>query len=179
PRRRRRSSPGICRSLPRRPSGRPFWCATSSPSAGAASSTDPHNFGAVLRIADAAGVDGIIYRKTRSVKLNATVVRVSTGAAFYVKCVEAVNLTAAIKNLKSFGYWIVGAEAATESIDFRSIKYDMATALVIGSEGRGLSRLVKDNCDYLVQIPMFGHINSLNAAVAAGVLTYHIKGDQN
>ncbi|MCK9537425.1 MAG: 23S rRNA (guanosine(2251)-2'-O)-methyltransferase RlmB, partial [Bacilli bacterium] len=125
---------------------------------------DPHNFGAVLRIADAAGVDGIIYRKTRSVKLNATVVRVSTGAAFYVKCVEAVNLTAAIKNLKSFGYWIVGAEAATESIDFRSIKYDMATALVIGSEGRGLSRLVKDNCDYLVQIPMFGHINSLNAA---------------
>ena len=140
---------------------------------------DPHNFGAVLRIADAAGVDGIIYRKTRSVQLNATVVRVSTGAAFYVKCVDVVNLTATIKNLKSVGYWIVGAEATNESIDFRSIKYDMATALVIGSEGHGLSRLVKDNCDYLVRIPMCGNINSLNAAVATGILTYHIKNDQN
>lgn len=139
---------------------------------------DPHNFGAILRVADAAGVDGIVYRKTRSVRLNPTVVRVSAGAAFYVKCVETVNLTAAIKDLKDSGYWIAGAERTADSVDYRTIKYDTATALVIGSEGRGLSRLVRENCDYLVQIPMHGNINSLNAAVATGILTYHIKSNQ-
>ena len=139
---------------------------------------DPHNFGAILRVADAVGADGVIYRKARGVGLNATVVRVSTGAAFYVKCVEAVNLTSAIRSLKEAGYWIVGAEALPESADYRDISYDMATALVIGSEGKGLSRLVRENCDFLVRIPMHGSVNSLNASVATGILAYHIKNKQ-
>ena len=139
---------------------------------------DPHNFGAILRVADAVGADGVIYRKTRGVGPNATVVRVSTGAAFFVKCVEVVNLTAAIKRLKEAGFWVVGAESAPESVDYWEAEYDMATALVIGSEGKGLSRLVRENCDFLVRIPMRGRINSLNAAVAAGILAYHIKNAQ-
>jgi len=136
---------------------------------------DPHNFGAVLRIADAAGVDGVIYRKDRSVKINSTVARVSTGALFFIKCVEVTNNVMALKCLKEKGYWIVGAEASPTSTDYRDIKYDMATVLVIGSEGKGLSRLVKEHCDYLVEIPMVGNVNSLNAAVATGILTFHIK----
>lgn len=139
---------------------------------------DPHNLGAILRTADAAGVDGVIIPKNRSVKLNSTVAKVSTGAIFSVKCVEVVNLVATLKKLKEFGYWIVGAEAKEDSQDFTKLKYDMPTVLIIGSEGKGISRLVLEQCDFLVKIPMVGKVNSLNASVSAGILIYEIKKHQ-
>lgn len=135
---------------------------------------DPHNLGAILRTCDAAKVDGVIIGKNRSVRLNDTVARVSTGAIEYVKVCEVTNLTETIKKLKKLGYWIVGAEYTESSVDFRSIKYDMPTCLVIGSEGKGISSLVTKNCDFLVKIPMFGHVNSLNASVSGSILIYEI-----
>jgi 23S rRNA (guanosine2251-2'-O)-methyltransferase len=135
---------------------------------------DPHNLGAILRTADAANVNGIVYAKNRSVKLNKTVAKVSTGAIFSVKTVEVINLVQSLKQLKELGYWIVGAEATEKSVDYRSMKYDMPTVLVLGSEGKGLSRLVEKECDFLVQIPMMGKVNSLNVSVSAGILIYEI-----
>lgn len=139
---------------------------------------DPHNLGAVLRTCDAASVDGVIIPKNRSVKLNSTVAKVSTGAIFSVKTVEVVNFVQTIEKLKEAGYWVVGAEATASSVDYRSIKYDMPTVLVVGSEGKGISRLVSSKCDFLVQIPMKGMVTSLNASVSAGILIYEIKKDQ-
>ena len=128
----------------------------------------------LLRTCDAAKVDGVIIGKNRSVRLNDTVARVSTGAIEYVKVCEVTNLTETIKKLKKLGYWIVGAEYRDTSVDYRSIKYDMPVCLVIGSEGKGISQLVTKNCDYLVKIPMFGHVNSLNASVSGSILIYEI-----
>lgn len=139
---------------------------------------DPHNLGAILRTADAAGVDGVIIPKHRSVKLNSTVAKVSTGAIFTVKCVEVSNLSNTIDKLKEMGYWIVGAEASIDAVDYRSLKYDMNTVLVIGSEGKGISRLVTSKCDFLVKIPMCGSVTSLNASVSAAILIYEIKRHQ-
>lgn len=140
---------------------------------------DPHNLGAILRICDAGGVDGVIIPKHRSVTLNSTVARVSTGAIEYVKVCMVTNLTATIKKLKDQGYWIVGAEANEMSVDYSTIDYKVPIALVIGSEGEGISRLVLENCDYIVRIPMFGHINSLNASVSCGILVYQIIQNRN
>lgn len=135
---------------------------------------DPHNLGAILRTCDASGVDGVIIPKNRSVGLNGTVAKVSTGAIEHVKVVEVANLTQTLKTLKDKGYWIVGAEAGPKSTDYRKLKYDMPTVLVIGSEGKGISRLVTEECDFLVQIPMHGHVNSLNASVSCSILIYEI-----
>lgn len=135
---------------------------------------DPHNLGAILRTCDASGVDGVIIGKNRSVRLNNTVAKVSTGAIEYVKVAEVTNLNNTIKYLKKQGYWIVGAEATDESILYNKMKYDMPICLVIGSEGKGLSRLVRENCDYLIKIPMVGHVNSLNASVSCSILVYEI-----
>ncbi len=135
---------------------------------------DPHNLGAILRTCDASGVDGVIIPKNRSVGLNGTVAKVSTGAIEHVKVVEVANLTQTLKLLKDKGYWIVGAEAGPKSTDYRKMKYDMPTVLVVGSEGKGISRLVTEECDFLVQIPMVGHVNSLNASVSCSILIYEI-----
>ena len=135
---------------------------------------DPHNLGAILRTCDAAGVDGVIIGKNRSVRLNDTVAKVSTGAIEYVKVAEVTNLTETIKRLKDEGYWIVGAEYLENSVYYDTLNYDMPTCLVIGSEGKGISALVSKNCDFLVKIPMFGHVNSLNASVSASILIYEI-----
>ena len=135
---------------------------------------DPHNLGAILRTCDAAGVDGVIIGKNRSVRLNDTVAKVSTGAIDYVKVVEVTNLTNTIKDLKKKGYWIVGAESIDESKYYDQMKYDMPTCLVVGSEGKGISDLVRKNCDFLVKIPMLGHVNSLNASVSCSILIYEI-----
>lgn len=135
---------------------------------------DPHNLGAILRTCDASGVDGVIIGKNRSVKLNGTVAKVSTGAIEYVKVTEVTNLTNTIKYLKTKGFWIVGAEACDKSVLYTDVKYDMPVCLVIGSEGKGISRLVSENCDYLVKIPMVGHVNSLNASVSCSILIYEI-----
>lgn len=135
---------------------------------------DPHNLGAILRTADASGADGVIIPKNRSVRLNSTVAKVSTGAIFNVKTVEVVNLVQTIDKLKKAGYWIVGAEKTKDSVLYSSLNYDFPTVLIIGSEGKGISRLVKEQCDYLVEIPMKGIVNSLNASVACGILVYEI-----
>lgn len=134
---------------------------------------DPHNLGAILRTADATGMDAIIIPKNRSVRLSATVAKVSTGAIEYVDVVEVVNLVNTIKELKKQGFWIIGLELDGKTL-YHEQDYRGKIALVIGSEGRGVSRLVKENCDILVKIPMFGHVNSLNASVSASLLFYEV-----
>jgi len=140
---------------------------------------DPHNLGAILRICDASGVDGVIIGKNRSTRLNETVARTSTGAIEWVKVAEVTNLSQTIKTLKEEGYWIVGAEYDQRSVMYDQNKYDMPICLVIGSEGFGISDLVKKNCDFLVKIPMLGHVNSLNASVSCGILVYEILEKRN
>ena len=139
---------------------------------------DPHNLGAIVRTCEIAGVNGIILPKNRSVKVTPTVVKVSTGATRYVKIAQVTNLVSSLKELKKEGYWIVGAEAGTISENFWNIDYKMKICLVVGSEGRGISRLVKEECDYLVEIPMWGKVNSLNASVSCGILIYEIRRQQ-
>ena len=130
---------------------------------------DPHNLGAILRSADVFEASGIILPKHNSVSLNATVAKTSAGAINYVPVAVVNNLNQAIATLKEAGYWIVSTDgSATQS--YSSIKYDFPVVVVIGSEGKGVSSLVLKNSDYIVKIPQFGHVNSLNASVAAGIL---------
>ncbi len=133
---------------------------------------DPHNFGAIIRTCESAGVDGIIIPKDRSATVTGTVMKTSAGALNNVKIAMVTNLNQAIDQLKKAGYWITGAEADGE--DYTKIDFQDKTCLVIGSEGRGLSNLIKNNCDYIASIPMKGQINSLNASVAAGILIYEV-----
>lgn len=134
---------------------------------------DPHNLGAILRSSDAFNVDAVIIPKNRSVKLNSTVAKVSTGAIEYVDVIEVTNLSQTIKKLKDNGFWIVGTEMETEKT-IHDIDVDTNLCIVIGNEGKGISRLVKENCDYLVKIPMSGNVNSLNASVSAALVIYEI-----
>lgn len=134
---------------------------------------DPHNLGAILRSADATKTDAIIIPKNRSVRLNDTVAKVSTGAIEYVDVVEVTNLVTTIKDLKTKGYWVIGVEL-DGSVDYRAQDYHGKIVVIIGSEGRGISKLVKENCDFLVNIPMYGKVNSLNASVSAGIILYQI-----
>ena len=133
---------------------------------------DPHNFGAIIRTCECAGVNYIIIPKNRSVSVNSTVYKTSAGAINNVKIVEVVNLNNTIKKLKDLGYWIYGADMSGK--DFRSIDFSGKTCLVIGSEGHGLKHIVHEACDEIVSLPMKGKINSLNASVAAGILIYEI-----
>lgn len=135
---------------------------------------DPHNLGAILRTCDAVGVDGVIVGKHRSVGLGATVAKVSTGAINTVKVHEAVNIVNTIKSLKEKGYWIIAAENGVSAVDYTEFPVDMPIALVVGSEGKGVSRLVIKECDILTTIPMNGSVNSLNVSVATAVLLYDI-----
>lgn len=132
---------------------------------------DPHNLGAILRSADATGCDGIIIPKNRSVEVNDTVVKVSTGAYEYVDVVKVTNLNQTIEKLKENGYWVIGLEL-TGTMDYKDVDYSGKCCLVVGSEGKGISPLVQKNCDLLVKIPMFGKVNSLNASVSAGLILY-------
>ncbi len=134
---------------------------------------DPHNLGAIIRTCECAGVDGLIYKKHNSVHLNDTVAKVACGALEYVKVAEVTNLVNTIKTLKDNGYWIVGTDGDGKDL-YNKIDYKMNVALIIGSEGEGMSRLVKQECDFMVKMPMKGHINSLNASVAAGVMIFNI-----
>lgn len=135
---------------------------------------DPHNLGAILRTADAAGIDGIILPKHRSVSLTPTVAKVSTGAIDTVKTTEVTNLNQTIKDLKKLGFWIYGTDIGKNAVDYRTVSYKGKIALVIGSEGSGISRLVRENCDFVVALPMHGSVQSLNASVAAGILFYEV-----
>ena len=130
---------------------------------------DPHNLGAILRSADVFEASGIILPKHNSVSLNATVAKTSAGAINYVPVAVVNNLNQAISKLKEEGYWIVSTDGSAE-ISYSSLKYDFPVVVVVGSEGRGVSSLVLKNSDYIVKIPQFGHVNSLNASVAAGIL---------
>ncbi|MBR2809954.1 MAG: 23S rRNA (guanosine(2251)-2'-O)-methyltransferase RlmB [Solobacterium sp.] len=133
---------------------------------------DPHNLGAVLRTADAVGADGVIFKKTNAAGLTPTVAKVSAGAIDTVKCAAVTNLARTLDELKKKGWWVVGADM--DGQDYRSLKYDFNTVLVIGNEGKGMSRLVEEKCDYIISLPMEGKISSLNASVSAGILMYHI-----
>ena len=133
---------------------------------------DPHNFGAIIRTAEASGVHGIIIPKRRSVGINNTVYKTACGAAEYVRVARVSNLVSAINQLKENGVWVYGTDMNGENIF--TTDFGGACALVVGNEGKGISRLVKENCDYCVKIPMFGKINSLNASVAAGISMYQV-----
>ena len=139
---------------------------------------DPHNLGAILRTADAVGVDGVIIGKHRSVSLTPTVAKVSTGAIDTVKVAQVTNLTQTLKELKKAGFWICGADSEKAS-DYRQANLSAPLVLVVGSEGFGLSRLVKEQCDFTVKIPMIGKVSSLNASVATAVLLYEIFNQRN
>ena len=131
---------------------------------------DPHNLGAIIRTAEAAGADGLIITKRRSASLNATVFKTSAGAAAWLKVARVPNLVDTIKRLKENGVWVYGMEA--DGTPFDKADLSGAVALVIGSEGFGLGRLVRENCDMTLSLPMFGKVNSLNASVSAGILMY-------
>ena len=134
---------------------------------------DVHNLGAIIRTCECAGVDGVIYRSHNAVKVNDTVAKVASGALEYMKVAEVTNLVNTIKDLKQKGYWIVGSDGDGRQL-YTDLDYDMNTVLVIGSEGKGMSRLVKEECDFIVKLPMLGKVTSLNASVAAGILIYNI-----
>lgn len=135
---------------------------------------DPHNFGAIIRSADAFGVDGIIIKNRNQVPINMTVSKVSTGAIDYVKIAQVSNLTTALNKLKENGYWIYAADGSGKD-EYQKINYDGPAVLVVGSEGNGISRLVLDNSDFIIKIPMSGHVNSLNVSVATGILLSRIR----
>lgn len=134
---------------------------------------DPHNLGSVLRSAEVFGAIGVVIPKRRAVGVTPTVAKVASGALEHMPVVQVPNLTDAIKRLKKDGYWVAGGagESSSKVMD-QSLTGPMV--LVIGSEGKGISRLVREQCDYLVQIPMAGRTGSLNASVATGILLYEI-----
>ncbi len=136
--------------------------------------TDPHNLGACLRSADAAGVDAVIIPKDKSVGLNATVRKVACGAAETVKLVAVTNLARCLEKLKEQGVWLVGA---ADQADSSLYEQDLAgpIAIIMGSEGSGLRRLTRESCDFLVSIPMAGALSSLNVSVATGVCLYEAR----
>ena len=139
---------------------------------------DPHNLGAILRTCDALGVDGVIIGKNRSVGLNGTVAKVSTGAIDYVKVAQVTNLTRTLEDLKKRSFWIVGCDL-DQSQDYRQVDYNLPLVIVIGSEGFGISRLVKKSCDFNVVLPMVGHVTSLNESVATSVILYQVYNSRN
>lgn len=134
---------------------------------------DPHNFGAILRVADAFGALGVIIKTRGQVPLNATVAKVSTGAFQHVKLVEVSNLNNALEYLKKNGFWVVSTDGAAKTF-YQDLKYDFNVALVVGSEGFGISNLILRNSDFVVKIDMKGHVNSLNASNATAVVASYI-----
>lgn len=131
--------------------------------------SDPQNFGAILRSADAFGIDGIILPKNKSVPITEVVAHVSTGAIEWVKICYTNNLATCIEYLKKNGYWIVGTDAEA-TLTAKEVDKDLNLAIIIGSEGFGMHKLTEKRADYLVKIPMSGHVNSLNASVSAGII---------
>ena len=135
--------------------------------------TDPHNLGSVIRTANAAGAHGVIIPKRRSVGLTAAVAKTSAGALEYVPVAKVSNIAQTIEGLKAKGIWVIGADMDREQTYYKA---DLTgnIALVIGSEGKGIGRLIKEKCDYLVNIPMKGEVGSLNASVAASIIIYEV-----
>lgn len=133
---------------------------------------DPHNFGAIIRTSEAALVDAIIIPQDREVQVNSTVMKTSAGALAKMNICRVTNLVQTINKLKDDGFWIVGT--AMDGTDYRQIDYSGKIALVVGNEGNGMSRLVRESCDFVASIPMRGEINSLNASVATGIMIYEV-----
>jgi len=139
--------------------------------------TDPHNLGAILRSCDLFNVDLVITGQKRSASVNETVLRISSGAARYVNMATVTNLNRELQTLKDTGFWVYGADMSGTS-SYKT-KFAPRSVIVMGSEGNGLSRLVSSNCDEIVSIPMSGHIDSLNVSVAAGILLYEVRRNQD
>ena len=133
---------------------------------------DPHNFGAIIRTCEALGVDTIIIPNDRNTPVNATVVKTSAGAIYNIAIVRVPNLGVACDKLKDMGYWIVGTDMDGE--DYTKIDYDMPVCLIIGNEGKGMSKVLSDKVDFMAMIPMVGKINSLNASVSCGIVLSRI-----
>ena len=131
---------------------------------------DPHNLGAILRTAETAGVHGVVIPKRRSAGLTSAVYKASAGAVEYVPVARVSNITDALREMKKRGVWVYGLDMDGET--WCSVDMKGAAAVVVGSEGRGISRLVKEQCDFIVSLPMRGHITSLNASVACGIVLY-------
>lgn len=134
---------------------------------------DPHNLGSMIRTAEAAGVHGVIIPKRRAAGVTPTVVKSSAGAVEYLPIVQVTNVSRTIEELKKQHVWIFGT-AAEAAQDYRQEDYKIPLALVIGSEGNGMSRIVREKCDFMIKMPLTGHIQSLNASVAAGLLMYEV-----
>ena len=134
---------------------------------------DPHNLGAIVRSSEAFGVDAIIIPNDRSVQITSTVVKTSVGTIEKVKIVNVPNINNAIRKLKDLGYWIVGTDM--EGTNYTEIDYKTKIGLVIGNEGKGISKVTTSNCDYIAKIPMKGTVNSLNASVACGIFLSEIN----
>ncbi|WP_416148160.1 23S rRNA (guanosine(2251)-2'-O)-methyltransferase RlmB [Salipaludibacillus sp. HK11] len=134
---------------------------------------DPHNLGSILRTADATGAHGVIIPKRRAVGLTSTVAKASAGAIEHVPVARVTNLARTMDELKKDNLWFIGTDAEGQD-DYRKVDVDMGVCLVIGSEGKGISRLVKEKCDFLVRIPLMGKVTSLNASVAASLLMYEV-----
>ena len=132
---------------------------------------DPHNLGSIIRTAETAGVHGIIIPKRRNVAVNSTVAKVSAGATTYVKVARVNNINDTIKKLKDSGLWVIGTDADAKT-EYYNQDLKGPLAIIIGSEGFGMSKLVKENSDILIKIPMKGEITSLNASVSAGIIIY-------
>ena len=129
---------------------------------------DPHNFGAIIRTCEALGIDAIIIPNDRSVSINSTVVKTSAGAIYNMPIVRVSNLNATIDKLKDIGYWIVGTDMTGEV--YNKIDYNMPVCLIIGNEGKGMAKTIKEKCDFMASIPMIGKINSLNASVSCAIV---------
>ena len=134
---------------------------------------DPHNLGAIIRTAECAGVHGVIIPKRRSASLNFTVGKTSAGALEYMRVARVSNLASTIDELKEKGCWVYGADM--DGTDYKKTDFSGAVVLVIGSEGKGICKLIRQKCDAIVSLPMKGNINSLNASVAAGILMYEVS----
>lgn len=139
---------------------------------------DPHNLGSIMRTADAVGAHGIVIPKRRAVGLTTTVAKASTGAIEHIPVARVTNLARTLEEMKERGIWVVGTDASARE-DFRNMDGNMPLALVIGSEGKGMGRLVKEKCDFLIKLPMAGKVTSLNASVAAGLLMYEVYRKRN
>ncbi|MBB3114269.1 23S rRNA (guanosine2251-2'-O)-methyltransferase [Paenibacillus phyllosphaerae] len=134
---------------------------------------DPHNLGSILRTAECTGVHGVIIPKRRSAALTATVAKISAGAVEYVPVARVTNLAQTIDKLKEEGIWIAGTDLSAKEDVYRA-NFDLPLGVVIGNEAKGIGRLIREKCDFLIKLPMFGQLNSLNASVAAGVLMYEV-----
>lgn len=129
---------------------------------------DPHNFGAIIRTCEALGADGIIIPNDRSVGITGTVVKTSAGAIAHIKIIRVPNLTSTITKLKNKDYWFIGTDM--EGTSYTQLDYNLPVCLVIGNEGHGMSKIIKNNCDFIAKIPMNGKVNSLNASVSCAIV---------